>query len=139
MTVSQWQSVSTAVSKLSNWEVFRNPLTRDILETKVSDSVRKSAESPSASRLLAEASLILEGCIETIREVEQQNLTAKDLISQLKVSEDSKAALQSDIDKQKEKYEMNMKKMALLIDKLTATIRQKDDTLAKLETVNTHL
>lgn len=138
MTVSQWQAVSSVVSRLSSWDGFPKPLTRDILETKISDSVKKSSDSSQASNLLAEAVWILEGCIDTIREVEQQNTTAKALTSQLDAINDAKSAMGAEMDRQKEKYEMNMKKMALLIDKLTATIRQKDEYMSKGEAVDTN-
>lgn len=132
---SEWQSLVSQVSAWSHWTpAGEKRLAHDLTEEKLSAIIKKANGNVLIS-ILVPATEVLAEYLPAMEEAACEQNTLDDMERRMKEEINLRLEIQAEMDKQKEKYEANMKKMMLLIDKLNAALKAKEEQYNSLESV----
>lgn len=135
LTPSEWHSLVAKVSQLGTWTPKSNSqLTTDLFEDRLA-AIGKNNNTMIIMAVLEPAVEVLEDYLPSLEEVSCEKNTFDGLQRQLKEEINLRLEIQAEMEKQKEKYEANMKKMMMLVDKLNAALKAKEEQCLVLETV----
>jgi hypothetical protein len=135
LTPSDWHGLVAKTAQLGAWSpASGSRLALDLAEERLAAVGKKDGPSVILT-LLGPAVDVLEEYIPAMEEAACEKNTFDSLQRQLKDEINHRLEVQSEIEKQKERYEANLKKMMMLVDKLNVALKAKEEHCLALETV----